>query len=432
MASQKPSSELQLGRWIDRLISAVRKRAEGELAEAEEQAEVASGYLRRAQYGDRNIMLAKFLRVCQKAGIYPGDVFAEVFPRTDCDPDFGMPTPMGPDPLVVRLARKRIENRDAETGDLPALDHTWLDRMDQLRYDNPREVISQAERAIAFVSFADIPRTLGIWASACRLCSRYDEALIALSFGLDMVREHGDKPAEIDLLQRASFVVASVSGNFWAALNLSERAAMLCIRSSSFTQLGRILVDQGIYLFSTDRMAESEAAFLRALELLDADERRHRVAALQGLGIFYRSQGNFEKALAYGKETASLVKDKFEKGKLHWLNGCTLTDLKRWDEAHQSFDQAMGYLVETSPVDAALSTCDHIRSLLACGKTEEAQHRAVAMRRLLEPVGENLIAAAAIRDLIRCEQEGQRLDDAFILRTVQRLERGRREIPHRP
>ncbi len=421
----------QVNRWIDRLISAVRNRADDRLAQAEEQIGVSVGYLRRAQYGNRNIMLAKLLCICVEAKVDPGEVCAEVFPEIERDPDLGLPIPKGSEPAMLRTARRRMA--EDEVGEsLPALDQTWLDHLDELRYDDPLLAIRKAEHAIEFVSREEIPRTLGIWASACRLAARFDHALMACRLALDLVRGSGDHTAEVDLLRRASFVVASVSGNFWAALKISENATAQCARSGGLPMLGRFLVDQGTFLVCLERHNEAEQAFLHALDFLATNDRRNRFAALQGLGVHYYLQGKPQEALDYSVRAAPAVKDHFEFGKMQWLNGCILADLERWDESCLAFEESLDHLLGVAPVDAALSACDHIRVLLAVGRIGEARQHAASMRRLIDPLAGNLVASAAIRDLIRCEQEGQRLTITFLEAIKRRLERGRREIPHRP
>ena len=232
-------------KWAERLIAVVRRRAGRHLADAERRAGVKPGYLRKAQSTSVNVMLQKFLRICVEAQLEPGEVFAEVFPKTDYDPDFGLPVPNIPLPKIVKMAHRHLQQSPM----FPVVDDAWLEWLDELRYDDPKRAAEIAEEAVISVRHRDIPRLLGIWASACRPLCRHDEAFLGLREALRVARECKDRLAEADLLRRSASLVVSASANYSVALKVAGQAAALCAACGEMDKLGRVLVSQGILLF---------------------------------------------------------------------------------------------------------------------------------------------------------------------------------------
>lgn len=123
----------------------------------------------------------------------------------------------------------------------------------------------------------------------------------------------------------------------------------------------------------------------------------------------------------------------FESNRTVWQDkGCALADIENWGMAHDAFEIATRNLLQAAPIDAALAACDHVRLLLASQKLEEARMRVAEMRSLMEPLAGNVVASAAVRDLVRCEQEGMRLTTSLILRITKRVEESRRADARRP
>ena len=412
--------------WVDRLIAAVRKRlAPNQLVAAEEVSGVGAGYLRKAQGSTRNIMLAKFLRICENAGLDLPEIFAEVFPLAGPAPGLGVEVPSGPAPGIVR----RIGRVDRPAS--APLPRSWLEWLDGLRYDDPGKVLGLIEDAIDFVPEKDLPLALGVWASTCRHVSRYEDGFLACQEGLRLARRGRDRLAEVDLLQRASYLVTSMTADYRAALGLSERATVLCARLGDMNTLGQIMVDQGLFLVYLERYEEAESAFLSGLEYLPEEDCRNRVSALHGIGFLHKLKNAPRKAITYARKASELASNRFEHGKIQWLIASASVDLEAFGDAILAFERAFDDLLETSVVDAGLVVCDHVKVLVQVGKLEEARARAQAARTLMEPLARYPVASAAIRDLIRCEQEGHRLTVTFVLTIRERIEKGRR-VTHRP
>ena len=415
---------MTINRWIDRLIAGVRRRLEPrELAAAEEASGVGAGYLRKAQGSTRNIMMAKFLRICKNAGLELSEIFDEVFPPNRLAPDFGIEVPLGPTPQIVRrVAQRCTEGSGMEA---PPLPRAWLDELDALRYDRPAKVLGMIEGSLDLVHEEDLPFALGVWASACRHLSRYEEGFLACQEGLRLSRRKRDRLAEVDLLRRTSFLVISMTANYNAALAMSEHSTVLCARLANLKWLGRFMVDQGLFLVYLERHEEAESAFLASLEYLPEEDFRNRVSALHGIGFLHRLRNEPEKAIMHARLAAEMASSRFEQGKIQWLIASASVDLQAWETAFSAFNRAFDDLLGSSIVDAGLVVCDHVEALLQAGKLEEARMRARTARTLMEPLARYPLASAAIRDLIRCEQEGHRLTVAFVLTIRGRIEKGR-------
>jgi tetratricopeptide (TPR) repeat protein len=327
---------------------------------------------------------------------------------------------------------RRIGRRAGEPKVKTPLPRSWLEWLDGLRYDKPEKALGLIEDTLDFVQDEDLPLALGVWASACRHVSRYEEGFLACREGLRLARRGGDRLAEVDLLQRLSFLVTSLTADYSAALGLSERAAVLCARLGDLNRLGQIMVDQGVLLLYLECYDESESSFSAGLVYLQEKEYRHRVSALHGIGLVHQQQHEPEKAIDYARKASELASSRFEQGKIQWLIGCASADLEAWEEAFLALERAFDGLLEVSVVDAGLVVCDHVKALLQAGKLEEARARSQAARTLMEPLARYPVASAAIRDLIRCEQEGHRLTVAFVIAVRERIEKGRQAVAPRP
>lgn len=408
--------------WTDRLVAVLRRRAGRHLAAAEAQAGVRPGYLRKAQSASGNVMLRKFLAICEAADIDPGDVFHEVFPKSDLDPDFGLPVPNIPLPKIAKQAQRRA----GEAPQRPAPGADWLEWLDTLRYDDPRRALKTAEAAVNAVEPEHLTWLLGIWASACRPLCKHGEAFLVLREALRISRVGEDRLAEADTLQRCAALVVSASADYRVALRINERAIAYYATSARKDVMGQALVSQGIYLVYLERYLEADTAFHTAKDLLTQQSPRHLFSLFHAMGWSSKEQGRDLEALQYCYLAQQFLATDNQLGKLQWLEASVLAAQGRWGEARRAFSQSLGRLIETSPVDAAIVACDQVQLLLRSGLLGEARARILAMRRFTGPLSRNIVACAAIRDLIRSEQEGKQLTTKLVFRISQRIEESRR------
>ena len=408
--------------WADRLVAVLRRRAGRHLADAEVRAGVRPGYLRKAQSASGNVMLRKFLAICDAADIDPGDVFHEVFPKSDLDPDFGLPVPNMPLPKIAKRAQKRLGKEPQR----PAVGTDWLEWLDTLRYDDPRRAIQTAEAAVEVVESEHLVWLLGIWASACRLLCKHGEAFLVLREALHISRLTDNILAEANTLQRCASLVVSAKADYGVAIRINERAIAHHAASGRTEKMGQALVSQGIYLAYLERQDEAETTLQTALELLTESSQKHHFSLFHALGWLSKERGRYQEALSYCNHAQHFSAADYQIGKLQSLEASILAAQGRWDEARETFEKSFRLLIGTSPVDAAIVACDQVKLLLRSGFSDEARKRILAMRKLMSLLSKNVVACAAIRDLIQSEQEGRVLTDKLVCRIVQRIEESRR------
>lgn len=408
--------------WTDRLVAVLRRRAGRHLATAEIQAGVRPGYLRKAQSASGNVMLRKFLSICEAADIDPGDVFHEVFPKSDLDPDFGLPVPNIPLPKIAKLAQQRAD-QDPQR---PAVDAEWLEWLETLRYDHPRRAIRAAEAAVDAVESEHLTWLLGIWASACRFLGRNAQAFLVNREALRLAREQENRIAEADVLRRIASLVVSVTADYRGAIRINDKAIARYAASGATEKVGHALVNKGIYLVYLEQFGEAESTLHTARGLLASQNHRYLFSLFQTLGWSCKAQGKLEEALEYVSQARPLTETKYQQAKLLWLNAAVLADLGHCIEPRQAYKRALLILLEISPIEAALVACDQVNNLLKSDQILQARECISAMHRLLGPLAKNTVASAAIRDLIRSEQEGKHLTTELLFRITRRIEVSRR------
>ena len=371
-------------------------------------------------------MLAKLLRICEAASIDPGEVFSEVFGSTTgrLEERFGLERT--PEPTVLKTLRRRLRD-DGEQLASPPLAQSWLDELDELRYNDPTRALATIEHAVSFLEREDLPRALGIWASAARLLVRNEEGFMVCREALRLARMWKRVHDEADLLRRLAYLVSSHTGDYAAALEIAGQAALLYAREGVTTKLGQVVVDQAIFLRNQSMHSEAQRAFEAGLGLVSESDRRHRFAALQGLAVIERLEGRQERALEYVEAAQALGNmSRFERGMVSWLEGTLCADVGRWERADEIFGHAFQVLATISPIDAALSVCDHVQALLAATHLDKARERSATTRQLLEPLRHNPVASAALRDLLCAEDDGLKLTVQLVEAIRRRIEESRR------
>ncbi len=404
-----------------------RGRASGQMARAEVEAGVAEGYLRKAMYQNHGhgISLERFFTLLEGLNLSPRLFFSTAF----ADDDSGslrelVDSPNEPPPTIVENALQFASRQAKGT-----LGRSYLLRLDDLRYDDPTKALHLAEDAIEFVSYEDLPLVLGVFASACRPLLRLDQARHSLRAGLEIAELLGDRQAAADLVLRSATLQVS-AGCYRRALLASEQAGLLYVRAGNLKKFGCTLVDQGIALLYLDQLDDSALAFRSSLELLAQSDHRNHFTAFQVLGLIAVLQKQPSRALELLEQSREFATNQLEQGKLAWVEGGAFSHLGKWQDAFWAFETAIDSLLSVSPVDAALCLCDHVRSLCDAGRLGEAVERAEAMRRIVVPLEDvSVVAAAAARDLLLFDLEGKRrLTTRAILEVKRRIGENQRKV----
>ena len=310
--------------------------------------------------------------------------------------------PGSEEPSILEKARSRILQK--RPGTIP---RAHLERLDDLRYDDPAKARERIEMAIEDVDPEEVPFALGVYASCCRPLLLFDEAWHAISTGIVLARQVGQPWARANLFQRAS-IVRYVSNENELALATSEWATIQYARLGDQVSVTRTLVDQGPILWRLERYAEAESAFRTALASLPADATRNRWACYLALALIPYFRGQHSQALAALETARPLARSIAERGKIQWLEACCLAQLDRIEEALRGFDAGFSLLATTVPTDAALLVCDRVHHLLRWGRNQEAHDGARALQPLIFHLTErSKTLAAAARELAMIESKTQ-------------------------
>lgn len=325
----------------------------------------------------------------------------------------------GKEPAIVSAARQRALESSPGT-----ILRSHIERMDDLRYDDPEKALHGIESTIDFVDPNDVPLALGVYASCCRPLTRIRDAWSAISTALDLVQPNHQPTIRANLLQRAASLHRERC-HYGKALAISERATVEYARLGDLRGMAQTLVDQGSMLTRLGRFDEGESSFRSGIKLLPSEDRRHLCAGYQALAVLLQYRGRNREALEALTTTVPLAASRVEKGKVRWLEGRCLIGLGRETDALQSFEVALDLLMNTAPSDAALLICDKAHLLLSLGRPEEAYSCAKAMRALFMTLEEKSprIAALVIELAAVEDKSSEKLSISFIANVRERIEK---------
>jgi tetratricopeptide (TPR) repeat protein len=312
--------------------------------------------------------------------------------------------PRGTPPEIVTKAWQRIHSGEEGKG----IGETYLETLDQQRYQEPAKVVRLALWAMDHVELHLLPRLLGIAGSAWRRLLKLNEAEHALFAGFEIALGQDAHATMGELLQRLSYVFAN-RGEYREALRIADKAVVILAQAEDFVGLGKLFVTIGSLQGMMGAYKASIAAFEAALKYLPEDSLLdRRFAALHGLGESYREMGRLDEALDWAQQAQSLVDavSKLDAAKLLLLEGALWLDLGEFDLAESRLCRAVEQFSTLSPVDAALAMTVLVRTQLLKGETGPAYQTVEGMLKLLEPLRQNKVVSAAIADLFRCGQAG--------------------------
>jgi len=413
--------ETAAGQLVRALDHEIRSRGHGSIRGIDRAVGRGEGWWqRRVEAGD--LSFHQLLIVLDHLGLNPVRFFRKTM---EDQSGLELDRPRGEPPEIVRRARNRLR----AGGERKGIGETYLDTLDQQRYEEPREVIKLTLWTVDHVELALLPQLLGVAGSAWRLLICLDEAEHAIHAGIEIAQGRDDQRAVGELLQRLSYVVAD-RGEHAEALRITEKAAMMYLQRGDRVGLGKALVDQGIWLSRLDRPGEAIATLKSAVEWLPDRERRNRCTALQVIALNYRQLGELENALSYvtDAEKAASGLEQWAKGKMTWLKSKIHADLGQLDQAAAHLWEVVEIFRQLHTGEAALATCDLVRVQLRQGLDVAAYQTATSMRALLEPLRHNKIISAAIGDLLRCGETGLTLALVDRSRNQIESERKRRKL----
>ncbi len=290
----------------------------------------------------------------------------------------------------------------------PAPDRAWLDRIDQLRYEDPQTALDLLLPELDQVSPRLHPLYFGVYGSTWRnLAGRGAQIESGLSlahqlivFGQWIAAERGDSAAEANLELRLSYVLAD-RGSYAEALSRAEHANAIYEREGDVAGRGKALVDQGRYLYYLGRRHEALRAYSAALRLLPKREKSYRCSAYHASGVCHLDLGRPREALRYARLAEPLVPSPAFEARLRWFQAKIHAGLEEYPRAETCLVVAIDILRRLHYGDAALAAVELVKVQLLQRRSDAAWRTAVTVRELVIPLSRNRIVSAALLELLR-------------------------------
>lgn len=402
----------------------------GSVSRVQRVLDLGAGYFKNQRRpGRRRVDLRVLFRALEILDVDPAEFFASILGTADPVEGFSAQAA-----ALRRRVRKLggILALEAQRPERPeSCEEIDLAAFDALRIENPRRALLRAKSLIPNTPDSQLPRLLGIYASACRVLGRLDEAQMVLARALKLAQERDDPEAVAELVQRSSYVAAH-RGQLESALALSEKATLLYVALGDLVGVGKTQVDQGNWLFHLDRDPEAIEVYCSAVRYLPAaserlDVRRNRYSALMNLAVSYQRTGDLESARDWAAQARG-CSEGIGPGLLARaaaFQGSLAERCGRNAEAEEFFLQALEMYRPIAPIDAALCSVDVVRVQLRAGRTAEAYETAKAMTSLIGPLEHDRVAAAAVTEVIRCALAGRGLSVRLLNRMAQGIKKGR-------
>ncbi len=320
----------------------------------------------------------------------------------------------------------------------PAFVTAYLERLDALRYERPKDAAKVAAGVVTIllprvpadreqlIGFAC--KAIGIYASGHRQSLGFETAAAAILVGLRLAGRHGLELARAELLQRGAFVLAD-HGEFNRALALLKEAHTEYSDQNYLTGLGKALVDRGVVHSNKRDYAKSVQLFQRALEYLPARDlslQRWWLSAYNGLAIAYRELGRLdlaEERILNAIESYGDAEDGIS-ARLHWQLGAILYRRDQEEHGEELLERARTVFLECeNSVQSALVSLDLASMLLEQAKLDELSHLVKSMAPLLNQFRHNPIAEAALAEFFRAGLAG-RISQALLDRVREEIAKG--------
>lgn len=325
-------------------------------------------------------------------------------------------------PAVLRYARTHGRSKLNR-----GLDAALKERLDALRYVNPRQVVKQAG---AQLRNARGPRAVaslvGIWASAQRVLSRLDFASIGIGRAMALSDLFELDHVTADLAQRGSVVLRD-RGEFDWSLSLARWAAGVYLEAGNLEHFGRALVDCGALHANMGQHEDSDRLCRAALNLTGSD--RHHFSAYQQIAQAQMLLGHCGVAERAACRAAECAPPGLQvSGRLAWFRGRISAEKADMVAADRFLTSALEQL-QTVALDAALVGAELVRIKVRTGNHSEAQALAVSLKWFRtklqgDPLDVEKLLVAALVDLVKAGEEA-RISEELATSIVERMEAGR-------
>lgn len=455
------------------------QRNTGRVREIESGLGRSEGYLSRLCRGQFSIPLETFLRTLELLGKDPGQFFGKALGvRNDAGSYLGDLIEDAQDPQVERLQRTAAELRlaaadslrplpffpvlvdDAQTRKAQAqLDELMacsgieqrrrlrtaaryrrvalvtclLRRLDDQRYDHPREALKMIELVGTEVvpelvdasptqKFALCLYALGIYGSACRNCEDLANASAALLFALEHAMAAHFEALGAELLRRAACVLL-VNQQLPEALDLLGEAMVAFDELDLEVEVGKVQVLRGMIFFNMGNTMSAVKVLNKALRRLPGDQPDlsiYRSSAYQLMALACEASGDLEQSEEWLRHAVKTMdrQSTEQLARLLWHHGWLAQEKGELARAEGPLRQSRELLRARGGIDYALVSLDLTRLLLASGQAREAVAIAEEMSSALRSARKSLRLQQALLSFVRTAIEGR-----LTLAMVERFER---------
>lgn len=384
--------------------------------------------LLKKPHGGATIPLESYLGLITGAGMTPSRQLARSLAGSE-DPIQAFIADA--EKLVDSQTNLPVVLRDAPTHGRSKLDRgleaASSERLDALRYSNPRQVVKQTG---ARLRDARGPRAVaslvGIWASAQRALSRLDLASIGIGRAMALSDLFELDQVTAELARRGSAVLAD-RGEFAWGLSLARWAAAIYLEAGKIECFGRALIECGVLHANMGQHEDSERLCRAALGLTSSD--RHHFSAHQQIAQARTMLGQHDAAERAACRAAECAPPGLQvSGRLAWLRGWIATERADLAAADRFLTSALEQLQSTA-LDAILVGAELVRIKARIGNRSEAQALAVSLRwfhqRLQrDQLDVDRLLPAALLDLVKAGEDA-RVTQQFATSIVERLKAGR-------
>ncbi len=429
---------------------------------------LSQDYLRKVVRGTRPISIERLLETLRLMGIDAGRFFAnvlgtrvrqdalleeleglgEIHPRLQrieralaklevAEPPATTPPPIDAEAMLAHVLactgkEQRRRLRHTEKYRHPAFAAAYLEHLDALRYDDPKEARQNAEVVVVWLIPA-MPESnserltleleaIGIYASALRQKGKFAMAARALRRALAAARAHGLHETTAQLLVRAACLLSD-HGRFSDVMDLLDEALVIYYDLQSQIGLGAVMVERGTAFYNLGEYPSALGVLERSLSLLRADSvraKRNRLVAYQVIALAHEKMEDLERAEA---ALARAVLESDQAGRLNrasllWDHGVIALARGAHERAEESLREAAAIFRQLKDPNQALVALDLTKALTAQGRTLEAVAMATGMAEYLTTFRGNEIAEAAISEFIRTALAGK-----LTTRSIDRVQR---------
>lgn len=299
----------------------------------------------------------------------------------------------------------------------------FLDRIDDLRYENPKDALKQAE-VVGCDLIPEIPgdqplerlalvlRAIGIWSSGQRILGDLEQAAAGLHFVLGVAQRFLLHPITADTLRRGAYVLGD-HALFQPAQQLLGEALVLFHELDDEEEVAKIQLERGIFYNRLGDHLLAARAIQKALRRLPERtraQRRYRLAGYQGLAEAYECAGDLESSERWLEQALASFRDEgsITRAKVIWQLGNLAHRYGDLEQAEERLREAREELLrcESEP-EVILVNLDLTRVLLDLGKSAEAVELARGMAAFLGPHHSNQYDRATLVEFVRAAMEGQ-------------------------